>query len=55
VETTETFSWEKLESALAAWYKQAFQNNAWHAPQGEGLAHRCLFGNSQLFGFQWMD
>jgi hypothetical protein len=50
---------EKLKSALAAWLKEAHESNAstdgWHPPQGEGLTHHHLSGNSQLFGFQWMN
>jgi hypothetical protein len=46
---------EKLKSALAAWFKQECCFHKLHPPQGEGLAHRLVLGNNQLFGFQWMD
>jgi hypothetical protein len=39
---------EKLPSALAAWVKQACESKA-------SMAHRRSSGNSQHFGFQWMD
>jgi hypothetical protein len=47
---------EKLESALAVWFKQTHESNA--AIDGthqEGLAHCCTPENSQLFGSQWID
>jgi hypothetical protein len=49
---------EKLESALAAWFKQAGEGNA--SIDGTHLKEEALHiahpsGNSQLFSFQWMD